>query len=66
MKVRISITIDSGLDKEIRRMIEREIEIRTKNVKNAKEIRKIIKELSYSSVVERLIRKGIAARRIGL
>ncbi len=66
MKVRISITIDSGLDKEIRRMIEREIEIRTKNVKNAKEIRKIIKELSYSSVVERLIRKGIEARRIGL
>ena len=66
MKVRISITIDSGLDKEIRRMIEREIEIRTKNVKNAKEIRKIIKELNYSSVVERLIRKGIEARRIGL
>ena len=60
MKVRRTITIDSKLDKRITDIIDREISKRIEKGKiTSKKIREIQKEVNFSAVVEKLIKKGL-------
>jgi len=67
MKTKITISIDTELEKEIRKIVDTEIQkkVNGKSVSSRK-INKIMREINFSSVTEKLIKKGLYAKKIGL
>jgi len=63
MKVKRTITIDSEVDKNIERIIDRKM--KGINAKTFKELKRLNKQVNYSSVVNDLLKRAIKMNDMG-